>query len=312
MPSFKEIALTTRQRLSGGHRMCAGCGATMLMRQVLHSLDPEDEVVVTAATGCMEVSTTIYPYTAWRCSYIHNAFENAGATCSGVETAYRALKKKGKMPASFKFLAFGGDGGTYDIGLQSLSGAMERGHDMVYICYDNEGYMNTGYQRSGSTPHGASTTTAPAGKVSYGKPQFNKDLTGILAAHRLPYVAQAIPAKPNDLLKKMHTAFYTEGPCFVNCLSPCIPGWKISPNETVQTGLLAVDTCFWPLYEVVDGEWKLTFKPKEKKPVVDWLQGQGRFRHLFKPELRQDVLDEIQAEIDRRWHELLVKCGEGA
>jgi pyruvate ferredoxin oxidoreductase beta subunit len=312
MASFKEIAATTPQRLAGGHRMCAGCGATMIMRQALHSLDPADELVVTAATGCMEVSTTIYPYSAWRCSYIHNAFENSGATCSGAETAYRALKKKNRVEANYKFLAFGGDGGTYDIGLQSLSGAMERGHDMVYLCYDNEAYMNTGYQRSGATPHAASTTTAPAGKESYGKVQFNKDLTGIMAAHRLPFVAQAVASKPQDFMRKMKTAFYTEGPCFVNALSPCIPGWRVAPNQSFDLAELAVETCFWPLYEVVDGEWKLNYKPKEKKPVVDWLMLQGRFRHLFKPDLRQDIIEAIQHEVDRRWHELLLKCGEGA
>jgi len=312
MPSLKRIALDNRERLSGGHRMCAGCGATILMRQLLHAVKPEDELVVIAATGCMEVSTTIFPYSAWKTSYLHNAFENAAATCSGAQTAYKALKKRGKTDKSYKFLAFGGDGGTYDIGFQSLSGAMERGHDMVYFCYDNEGYMNTGYQRSGATPHGASTTTAPAGKSSYGKVEFNKDLTTILVAHRIPYVAQSIPTKANDFYNKAHKAFYTEGPCFINALSPCIPGWKIAPHETVKYADVAVDTCFWPLFEVFEGEWKLNYKPKKKLPIEDWLKGQGRFRHLFAPEKRNDVIARLQAEIDRRWHELLLKCGEGA
>ena len=179
------------ERLAPGHRMCAGCGATIAVRAVLRALHEGDHAVIGNATGCLEVSSFMYPYTAWEDSYIHNAFENAGATLSGVETAYRALKKRGKLPedANFKFITFGGDGGTYDIGLQSLSGAMERGHDMVYVCYDNGAYMNTGVQRSSATPMYADTTTTPSGKVSDGKPQARKDLAAVMAAHNIPYVA---------------------------------------------------------------------------------------------------------------------------
>ena len=180
------------ERLAPGHRMCAGCGATIAVRAVLRGLHEGDHAVIGNATGCLEVSSFMYPYTAWEDSYIHNAFENAGATLSGVETAYKALRKRGKLPKdeTFKFITFGGDGGTYDIGFQSLSGAMERGHDMVYVCYDNGAYMNTGIQRSSATPMYADTTTTPVGKQSNGKMQNRKDLASIIADHDVPYVAQ--------------------------------------------------------------------------------------------------------------------------
>ena len=187
--NFKEF-MSRPDRLTPGHRMCAGCGATIALRNVMKAIKPEDHAVICNATSCMEVSTFTYPYSSWKDSYIHNAFENAAATCGGVEAAYNALKKRGKLDDSFKFIAVGGDGGTYDIGFQSLSGAMERNHDMVYVCYDNEAYMNTGIQRSSATPMFADTTTTPAGKVSDGKPQNRKDITEVIAAHRVPYVAQ--------------------------------------------------------------------------------------------------------------------------
>ncbi|HOM42601.1 MAG TPA: thiamine pyrophosphate-dependent enzyme, partial [Bacillota bacterium] len=179
--NLKQV-MNKPERLTGGHRMCAGCGAPVTVRTVLRALKPEDHAVCCSATGCLEVSTFLYPYTAWKDSFIHSAFENAGATLSGVEAAYTALMRKGKMNESYKFIAFGGDGGTYDIGLQSLSGAMERGHDMVYICYDNEAYMNTGIQRSSGTPRYADTTTSPQGTEMPGKMQYKKDLTGVMAA----------------------------------------------------------------------------------------------------------------------------------
>ena len=175
--NLKDV-VNKKVRFTSGHRMCAGCGAPPVVRTILSAVKDEDEVVVSSATGCLEVSSCIYPYTSWKdVSFIHSAFENAAATCSGTEAAYNALKRKGKISKTTKFIAFGGDGGTYDIGLQSLSGAMERGHDMVYVCYDNGAYMNTGTQRSSATPHYADTTTAPAGKVVHGKSQQRKDLT---------------------------------------------------------------------------------------------------------------------------------------
>lgn len=190
--NLKEVVANKPSRFTEGHRMCAGCGAPVVARHILRALKEEDHAVIAGATGCMEVSTFIYPYTAWTDSFIHTAFECAGATLSGVEAAYKSLKRQGKLPEDehTKFIAFGGDGGTYDIGIQSLSGAMERGHDMVYVCYDNGAYMNTGIQRSSATPKFADTTTSPAGKVIPGKMQSRKDLAKIMVGHHLPYVAQ--------------------------------------------------------------------------------------------------------------------------
>lgn len=307
MATIKELS-RREERLTGGHRLCAGCGASIAVRQVL--LGTEDPVVAGSATGCLEVSTTPYPFTAWNVPFIHNAFENSAATMSGVEAAYQALKRKGKIPANkkIKFVAFGGDGGTYDIGLQSLSGAMERGHDMLYVCYDNGAYMNTGIQRSGSTPFGASTTTSPAGKVRQGKPQARKDLTQIMAAHNIPYVAQASISHWKDLVKKAEKAFAVEGPAFINVMAPCPRGWRTPNEKTIEIAKLAVQTGFWPLYEVEDGEWKLNFKPKELKPIEDFLKPQGRFKHLFKPG-NEHMLEEWQNQVDKNWEQLKRRCG---
>jgi pyruvate ferredoxin oxidoreductase beta subunit len=303
----KELAKRS-DRLSPGHRLCAGCGASIIVRQMLAAID--DPVVIANATGCLEVATTIYPYTAWRVPWIHNAFENAASTISGVEAAYRSMVRQGKIPEqNVKFLAFGGDGGTYDIGIQALSGAVERGHQFLYICYDNGAYMNTGIQRSSATPYGASTTTSPAGKVIPGKQQHRKDLTAIMAAHNIPYVAQAAPSQWRDLMKKTRKAVDCGGSAFMNVLSSCNRGWRHGTDETIEITQLGVDTCYWPLYEVENGEWRLTYKPKEKPPVEEWLKRQGRFRHLFRPENRH-LIDEMQAEIDLRWERLLKLCGE--
>ncbi|MCX8006718.1 MAG: thiamine pyrophosphate-dependent enzyme [Coriobacteriia bacterium] len=310
MATLKE--LTHREdRLAGGHRLCAGCGASIAVRQVLLGAG-EDPVVVGCATGCLEVSTSIYPYTSWRSSYIHNAFENAAATISGVESAFKALKRAGKIPAEkrVKFVAFGGDGGTYDIGLQSLSGAMERGHDMVYVCYDNGAYMNTGIQRSSATPRGAWATTAQVGPAQAGKQQRRKDLTQIMAAHDIPYVAQASISHWKDLTDKAAKAFAVEGPAFLNVFAPCPRGWRIPFDKTVEIAKLAVQTGFWPLYEVEDGVWRQTVKVVNRKPVEEFLKPQGRFKHLFAPG-NEHLLAEIQAEVDRKWEQLQQRfaCG---
>jgi len=269
----------------------------------------EEPVVCTCATGCMEVVTTIYPYTAWRVPFMHNAFENSAATMSGIETAYRALKKQGKISGTIRFIAFGGDGGTYDIGLQSLSGAMERGHDMLYVCYNNEAYMNTGIQRSGSTPECAATSTSPVGKESLGKKQYPKDLTKIMAAHHIPYVAQASPDRWMDLMTKVRKALAIRGPTFINVISSCHRGWRVPMNTSLDVCRMAVETCYWPLYEVENGVWKLNYKPKLKKPVTELFKTQKRFAHLLKSE-NAKVVEEIQSEVDKRWDELLRFCGE--
>ena len=298
--SKREILLTS------GHRMCSGCGAPIIVKMVL--LASDYPIVAANATGCLEVSTCISDYTAWKIPWIHNAFENAAATLSGVETMYRSLKKQGKIDKEIKFIAFGGDGGTYDIGFQSLSGAMERGHDMLYVCYDNGAYMNTGIQRSSATPYGADTTTCPAGSVIQGKPQPRKNLTKIMAAHDIPYTAQASPSHWLDLVKKVKKALEIKGPKFMNILSPCNRGWRSRTDDAIMLSRLAVETCYWPLYEIENGVTKITFKPKEKKPLVDFLKPQGRFKHLFAPE-NENMLKNFQEMVDKEWGALLKASG---
>jgi pyruvate ferredoxin oxidoreductase beta subunit len=305
--NLKEVA-NKPERLAPGHRMCAGCGSTVAVRAVLRALRPEDRAVITLATSCLEVSTMTYPYTSWEDSYIHTAFENAAATASGAVAAYRAKKKKGRLDETYKFITFGGDGGTYDIGFQSLSGAMERGTDMVYVCYDNEAYMNTGIQRSSSTPLYADTTTSAVGPASDGKPQYKKDLTQIMAAHRIPYVAQTtFLGNFKDIHHKAETAIYTEGPAFLNVMAPCPRGWRYDEARLMEICKAAVETCVWPLFEVVDGEWVLNYEPKQKLPVTEYLKLQGRFKHLLAPG-NEPLLEQIQDDVDRRWEELKARC----
>jgi len=303
--NVKEVVANKPSRFTAGHRMCAGCGAPPVARHIMRALKPEDHAVVAAATGCMEVSTFIYPYTAWTDSFVHTAFECAAATLSGAETAYQSMKKQGKIDNNTKFIAFGGDGGTYDIGLQSLSGAMERGHDMVYVCYDNGAYMNTGIQRSSATPRFSDTTTSPAGNVIPGKMQSRKDLTKIMAGHHIPYVAQTIGyANFKDLYEKAEKAIYTEGPAFLNVMAPCPRGWGYPTDMLMQINKLAVETCYWPLYEVIDGKYKINYKPAKKLPIEEFLRPQKRFKHMFKPG-NEWMIEEFQKEVDARWQELL-------
>lgn len=308
MATLKE--LSKRDELfSGGHRLCSGCGIPSIVRLLLRAAN--GPVVATTATGCLEVGTTIYPYTAWRIPWIHSAFENASATISGIETAYRAFKKRGKIPPdkNIKFIAFGGDGGTYDIGIQALSGALERGHNFLYVCYDNGAYMNTGIQRSGATPFGAATTTSPAGDVILGKQEVRKDLTRIVIAHNVSYAAQASPHNWADLSRKAEKALKVDGPSFLNIISPCPLGWYSKPEESIEAAKVAVETCYWVLYEVENGVLKVNYKPKEKKPIAEWLKMQGRFKHLLKPE-NKELLDKLQGYIDKEWERLLSLDGK--
>lgn len=302
MATLKDLA-RMEDRLVAGHGMCLGCGIPLIFKVVLRAT--EDPVIVSNATGCLEVCTTIFPRTAWNCTWIHSAFENAAATIAGVETMYNALKNKGKLPADkqIKFLATGGDGGSYDIGLQALSGTMERGHDVVYLCYDNNCYANTGGQRSSATPLGASTTTSPSGTKSPGKLQKRKDLAKIMVGHKIPYVAQASPNKWQDLYNKAKKAFEAEGPAFLNVLCPCPTEWKCDESQSIKMAQVALDTCVWPLYEVENGKYKVNYRPKEKKPIMEWLEPQGRFRHLFKEE-NAWIIEAIQEDVDRDWEEL--------
>jgi len=297
------------ERFTGGHRLCAGCGATPVVRTILRALKPEDHAVISCATSCLEVSSFLYPYTAWKDSFIHSAFENVAATISGVEATYNAKLRKGENPDSSKFIAFAGDGGTYDIGLQALSGAMERGHDMVYVCYDNGAYMNTGIQRSGSTPKYAATSTSPAGTVIPGKVQRMKDLTLIMMGHNIPYVAQTAPiGNFKDMSEKAEKAIYTKGAAFMNILAPCPRGWRYETSKLMDMAKLAVETCVWPLFEIIDGDLTLNYIPKNKLPVADYLKPQGRFSHMFEKG-NEWMVEEVQAQTDKQW-EMLLKLND--
>ena len=303
----KELAKRP-ERLAPGHRLCSGCGASIIVRQMMAAID--DPVVIANATGCLEVATTIYPYTAWRVPWIHNAFENAASTISGVEAAYRSMVRQGKIPEqNVKFIAYGGDGGTYDIGLQALSGAAERNEDFIYVCYDNEAYMNTGIQRSGATPHGAATTTSPAGKVIPGKPEFKKDFIGICAAHGIEFAATASPAYWNDYITKVQRGLEVEGPAVLHVFSPCPLGMRHDSAKSIELAKLAVQTRYWPVYEVYKGKYKLNIKVPKPKPVVEFLKLQGRFRHLFQPQFQHE-LEIIQHWVDENWKRITNLCGE--
>lgn len=293
--SLKEN-LMKEDRLSGGHRMCAGCGSPIAVRTVLRALNPEDKAVVCSATSCLEVSTFMYPYTAWKDSFIHNAFENAAATISGVETAYRAMKKRGKLDDTYKFIAFGGDGGTYDIGFQSLSGAMERGHDMVYFCYDNEAYMNTGIQKSSLTPFGAKTTTTPAGSNMRGCLTQKKNMFEIVAAHGIPYAATASIGYLNDFIRKVEHAATIRGTKYIHVMAPCPTGWGCDVDETVDISKDIVDCGLWYLAEYEDGAFKLNRNPREFASVEAYLRRQGRFKALTDEDIAQ-----VEAARDAKW-----------
>jgi len=292
------------QKLAPGHSTCAGCGIPAIVRTVLGATD--DPVVVVNVTGCLEVTTTLYPYSAWKVPYIHSAFENGGATAAGIDGAVKALRRKNKIPAGkrIQIVVFAGDGGTYDIGLQSLSGALERGHDFLYVCYDNEGYMNTGGQRSGATPYGADTETTPAGKFSFGKKEKRKDLMSIVIAHHIKYAAQSNVAYLTDLEKKAKKAFSLEGPRFLLVLQPCTNLWKFPTSQYVNVGKLATETNFWPLYEYENGKYKINWATESPKPLEEFLKIQGRFKHLFRPG-GEKVIAQLQEEVDEEWRKLV-------
>jgi pyruvate ferredoxin oxidoreductase beta subunit len=310
MSRLKEIVRkeTAAPSLTGGHSLCQGCGVPIVIRTILGSI--ETPVVVVSATGCLEVATTRYPTTAWNVPWIHVAFENAAAVASGVESADRALRRRNKLPPGepVTFVALAGDGGTYDIGFQALSGALERGHRFLFVCYDNEAYMNTGIQRSGATPFGASTTTSPAGLESFGKAQQRKDLTAIAVAHHVPYVAQAAGSHWFDLSSKVQRAVAVDGPSFINVLTDCPVGWGHESRLGPRILDAAVESRFWPLYEVVDGGYRLTYEPGKPVPVEDWLAHQKRFAHLLRPENRA-LVERIQHQVDEDWAALVVRCG---
>ena len=296
--------------LAGGHSLCQGCGVPLVVRTVLNTFTTP--VVVVNATGCLEVATTRFPTTAWNVPWIHVAFENAAAVASGVESAQRALRRRHALAEDEEVavVVFAGDGGTYDIGLQALSGALERGHKFLFVCYDNEAYMNTGIQRSGATPFGASTTTSPSGLESFGKAQQRKDMTAIAVAHHIPYVAQAAASHWQDLSEKVERAAAADGPAFLNVLTNCPLGWGHEPRLGIQVVDAAVNSCFWPLYEVIDGEYRLTYEPDEYVPIEEWLRPQKRFAHLLRPE-SAELVERIQRQVAADWRSLRDRCEGG-
>jgi pyruvate ferredoxin oxidoreductase beta subunit len=297
-----------------GHRACAGCAAPTVLRLVMKAT--RGPTIVTNATGCMEVSSTIYPFTSWAVPWLHTAFETAAANASGIEAALKILRKKGRTKdEQVDVIAFAGDGGTYDIGIQALSGAVERGHDFLYVLYDNEAYMNTGIQRSGGTPLGASTTTSQAGSAVPGKLENKKPIADIMVAHDMPYVATASPYYWKDLVMKARKGIEVNGPAFLHVYAPCPRGWRSDAAKSIELSRLAVETCVFPLWEAVNGEYQLStpskviaLAPQKKKPVKEYLQVQGRFRHLFTPK-HEKLLEQIQRLTDARWEKLLKKCG---
>ncbi|MGZ4864452.1 MAG: pyruvate synthase subunit PorB [Halobacteriota archaeon] len=261
---------------ASGHKACAGCGPALTIQAILRATGAN--VFVANATGCMEVISTQYPQSAWKVPWIHSLFENAAAVASGVEIALKALNRSEEG----KVVVIAGDGGTVDIGMQAISGMLERGHNICYICYDNEAYMNTGNQRSGSTPLDASTTTSPFGKRSFGNDRPKKNMPAIAAAHGIPYVATSSVGYPRDLAKKVQKGISVSGPAYLQIHAPCNIGWGFDSAKTIEIARLAVETGLWMMYEIVDGVPTSVMKVRHQQPVEDYLKLQKRFAHLFK------------------------------
>ncbi|MEW6658192.1 MAG: thiamine pyrophosphate-dependent enzyme [Thermodesulfobacteriota bacterium] len=301
--TYASRLMPREEYFTSGHRSCQGCGEALAVRWVCKAIGKD--AIIAHATGCMEIVSSGWPQTAWMHPWLHVAFENTSAVASGIESALKVLHRKGKLKGPMpKVVAMGGDGGTTDIGLQSLSGALERGHNFTYFCWDNEAYMNTGIQRSSSTPYGAMTTTSPPGKLSIGQHTQKKNMTAIAVAHGIPYVATASPSYLFDLYYKVRKAIETPGPAYVHVLSVCPTGWRSATDLSVRLGRLAVETGVFPLFEVVNGKYRLTVEVPKMRPVQDYLKPQGRFRHL-----REKERDFIQKHTLAQYELLLEKCG---
>jgi pyruvate ferredoxin oxidoreductase beta subunit len=302
---FAVRTLTQKEYFAPGHRACQGCAEALAIRLVCKALGRN--IIIASATGCMEVVSTPIPFTAWRVPWFHVAFENAAAVASGIESGLKVLMKKGRIPyKKIVTLAIAGDGGTADIGLQALSGALERDDDLIYICTDNEAYMNTGIQRSSSTPLGASTTTSPAGKVKMGQITWKKNMPAIAAAHNIPYVATACPSYPIDLIQKVKKAADIKGAAYIHILSVCPTGWRSAPELSIKLGRLAVETGIFPLYEVERGQYRLSIDFPKLKTIKEYIKLQGRFRHLT-----EDMIEEIEQRVHKEYEQLKAKAGEG-
>ncbi|MBI4779671.1 pyruvate ferredoxin oxidoreductase [Candidatus Falkowbacteria bacterium] len=290
--------------LAPGHRGCAGCGQMIAARLVADALGPN--TIITNATGCLEVVTTPYPESSWGMPWIHSLFENPAAVASGIRAALDYKEKtpsRSPLGGETKVVAQGGDGGTFDIGFGLISGMWERGEDILYVCYDNEGYMNTGAQASAATPWAANTTTTPAGTSSdingIGSHFMKKDMLAIALAHGLKYAAQTTIAYPLDIVKKIKQAIATPGPSYLQILVPCIPGWKIEPSQTINLAKLAVQTGIYPAVEYINGRLGEVIKTSARRPPVEeYLKPQGRFKHLFKNERGKEQISYIQKLAD--------------
>jgi pyruvate ferredoxin oxidoreductase beta subunit len=293
--------VTKDEFLAPGHRACIGCGEALAVRLACKVLGAN--VIIVTATGCIEIISSQLPWTSWRVPWIHTLFENTAAVASGIESGLKAMIRKGKLPdKDVKIVVMAGDGATSDIGLQALSGALERGHDFLYLCFDNEAYMNTGIQRSSATPFGASTTTAPAGKMSIGQVTWKKNVPAIAAAHDIPYVATACPSYPFDLMDKVAKGLATRGPAYIHILSVCPTGWRSATDLTIRIGSLAMETGIFPLYEIENGEYKLSVDFPKLRPVAEYLKLQGRFRHLS-----EETVDKIQHRVEEEYTKLMGK-----
>lgn len=305
LKDFQKITpktIPSVEPFSRGHRACQGCGEVLALRLVAKAVG--NKMIAVSATGCMEIISSPYPQTAWEVPWIHVAFENAASVASGVEAGLKAMIRKGRVKdVGAKVVAFAGDGGTADIGLQALSGALERGHDMTYICLDNEAYMNTGVQRSSSTPFGAMTTTTPPGKMSKGQYTWKKNMPMIAAAHNVPYVATASPAWHIDLMNKVKKAVSIPGPAYIHIYSPCPTGWRCAPEVAIDTARQVVNSKVFPLFEVIDGRFVLTREIKKPITVAEYFKPQRRFRHLNE----EDVAG-IQERVDADYERLLALC----
>ena len=299
MQNYGVYAARLAPKIDGmapGHRACTGCGEALAVRIACKAMG--GNIIVANATGCMEVISSQLPTTSWDMPWIHTLFENTAAVASGVESALKALERKGKLPdKGTKVVAMGGDGATSDIGFQALSGALERGHDFLYLMFDNEAYMNTGIQRSSATPFGASTTTSPAGKKSIGQKTQKKNMPAIVAAHDIPYVATASPSYPFDMMEKVKKGLAVNGPAFISVFSVCPTGWRSSPDLSVRLGRLAVQTGVFPLYEIENGKYKITVEPSPIRPVQDYFKLQGRFRHLSEGNIK-DIQEKVTKDFE--------------
>lgn len=302
---FAVRTLTQKEFFAPGHRACQGCAEALAVRLVAKALGRN--VIVASATGCMEIVSSPLPFTSWRVPWFHVAFENAAAVASGIESGLKALMRKGRLPyKKIVNIAMAGDGGTADIGIQALSGALERGHDMIYICTDNEAYMNTGIQRSSSTPFGASTTTSPSGKMRVGQVTWKKNMPAIAAAHNIPYVATACPSYPIDLIQKVKKAAEIEGPAYLHILSVCPTGWRSAPELSIKLGRLAAETGVFPIYEIEHGKYRLNIDFPQFRPLKEYTRLQGRFRHLT-----DEMLQQIEKRIHQEYEQLREKANKG-